>query len=182
VGRILSAVKKLLALAAALGAVYLAVHGSDRVPAARVVWTCPRTAVLAALPAIGTVEWRSSYAAGSSRFSLGLHLFDTASTGVRFRTGHVSRDRSLQPGDPTLWFPYSENRVQWLAAASGGEGGFVVGVVRADFRAAAARRVHSQDCWMLDPPQVTVHFYGHQPTGSTPHGGFGGMLRPWPIR
>jgi hypothetical protein len=35
---------------------------------------------------------------------------------------------------------------------------------------------------MLDPPQVTVHFYGHQPTGSTPHGGFGGMLRPWPIR
>lgn len=81
-----------------------------------------------------------------------------------------------------MWFRYSANPVQWLAAVSGGEGGFVVGVVRADFRAAGARRVHSQDCWMFDPPHLTVHFYGHQSTGSIPHGGFGGMLRPWPIR
>lgn len=175
-------VKRLLTLAAALGAVYLAVPGSDRLPATRVVWTCPKTAVLTALPAIGIVEWRSSYESGRSRFSLGLHLFDTASTGVRFRSGNFSRDHSLQPGDPTLWSPYSERRVQWLAAVSGGEGGFVVGVVRADFRTAAARRVHSQDCWIFYPPHLIVHFYGHQPGGPFPHGGFGGMLQPWPIR
>ena len=82
-----------------------------------------------------------------------------------------------------MWFRYSANSVQWLAAASGGEGGVVVGVVRADFQSAAARRAHSQDCWLFDPPQVTVHFYGHQAWGATfRHGGFGGMLRPWPIR
>lgn len=138
--------------------------------------------MLTALPAIGIVEWRSSYESGRSRFSLGLHLFDTASTGVRFRSGNFSRDHSLQPGDPTLWSPYSERRVQWLAAVSGGEGGFVVGVVRADFRTAAARRVHSQDCWIFYPPHLIVHFYGHQPGGPFPHGGFGGMLQPWPIR
>lgn len=174
--------KKLLAPAAALGAASLALFGSGSLSTARVVWTCPRTAVLTALPAIGTVEWRSSSASGRSRFSLGLHLFDTASTGVRFRTGQLSRDRNLQPGDPTMWFRYSTNRVQWLAAVSGGEGGIVVGVVQADFRTAAARRVHSQDCWIFDPPQLTVHFYGHQPGGPFPHSGFGGMLRPWPIR
>jgi hypothetical protein len=171
----------LLALAAALGAVNLAVLGSGSLRTAGVVWTCPKTAVLTALPAIGTVEWRSRYLSGRSSFSLGLHLFDTASTEVRFRTARFSRDRNLQPGDPTLWFRYSASRVQWLAAASGGEGGFVVGVVRADFRTAGARRVHSQGCWMFDPPQVIVRFYGHQPTGSIPHRGFGGMLRPWPI-
>lgn len=78
-----------------------------------------------------------------------------------------------------MWFRYSTNRVQWLAAVSGGEGGDVVGVVRADFRTATARRVRSQDCWMFYPPHLTVHFYGHQPNGYVPpHGGFGGMLRP----
>lgn len=174
--------RKLLALAAALGAASLALHGSGKLPAARVAWTCPKTAVLTALPAIGTVEWRSRYVSGRPRFSLGLHLFDTASTGVRLRAGGLSTDRNLNPGDPTSWFRYRTDRVQWLAAESGGEGGFVVGVVRADFRFAAVRRVRSQDCWIFDPPHVTVHFYGHQPLGSSiPHGGFGGMLRP-PIR
>jgi hypothetical protein len=175
--------KKLLAIAAALGATTLAVHGSGSLATARVAWTCPRTPVLTALPAIGTIEWRSSSTSGRSRFSLGIHLFDTASTEVRFRTGHFSRDRNLNPGDPTMWFRYSSNSVQWLAAASGGEGGAVVGVVRADFHTAAARRARSQDCWMFDPPRVTVRFYGHRAWGDTfRHGGFGGMLRPWPIR
>ncbi len=138
--------------------------------------------MLTALPAIGTVEWRSRDWSHQSRFSLGLHLFDTASTVVRLRAGQFSRDRSVEPGDPTLWFRYSANRVQWLAAESGGEGGFVVGVVRVDFRTAAARRARSQDCWIFGPPHLTVHFYGHQPLGfDIPHGGFGGMLRP-PIR
>jgi hypothetical protein len=138
--------------------------------------------VLTALPAIGTIEWRSRYKAGRGRFSLGIHLFDTASSAVRIRIGRFSRDRPLEPGTPTLWFRYSAHPVQWLAAISGGEGGYVVGVVRADFRTAHARDVHSQDCWIFDPPQVTVRFYGHLPGGRPAYGGFGGMLRPWPIR
>ncbi|HEY5694206.1 MAG TPA: hypothetical protein VIR14_06835 [Gaiellaceae bacterium] len=171
--------KTLLALAVVLGAANLVGHSSGSSRTARAAWTCPRTAVLTALPAIGTVEWRSRYWSHQSRFSLGIHLFDTASTWVRFRAGQFSRDRNVQPGEPAVWFRYSTNRVQWLAAVSGGEGGDVVGVVRADFRTATARRVRSQDCWMFYPPHLTVHFYGHQPNGYVPpHGGFGGMLRP----
>jgi hypothetical protein len=175
---------RLPGLAAVLGAILallvggIAVHEPRPRLAARAAWSCPRTAVLTALPAIGTVEWRSRYASGRSRFSLGIHLFDTASTGVRFRTGRFSRDRDLQPGDPTVWSGYSANRAQWLAAVSGGEGGVVAGVVRADFRTAAARRVHSQDCWIFDPPQLTVRFYGRRQNATLPHGGFGGMLSP----
>jgi hypothetical protein len=145
--------------------------------------------VLTALPSIGTVEWRSTDRAGTARFSLGLHVFDTVSSEVRLRTGRFSRDRNLNPGDPTLWFPYSANPVQWLAAMWGDEAGFVAGVVRVDFTTAAARRLHSQDCWIFAPPEVTVRFYGHRhpfygtaASGPFRHGGFGGMLRPWPIR
>jgi hypothetical protein len=169
-----------LALVAALVAAVigvLVVHAAPSRPAARAGWTCPKTAALIALPAIGTVKWRSTSVAGLPRYSLGIHLFDTASTEVRFRTGTITRDRDLEPGDPTLWFRYSPNDVQWLAAVSGGEGGVVVGVVRADFRHAAVRHGRSQDCWMFYPPRVTVHFYGHQP--SVPRAGYGGMLRHW---
>jgi hypothetical protein len=181
--------RKLLALAVALGAASLIVLGPRSQPAARLAWTCPRTAVLAALPSIGTVEWRSQYSSGRSRFSLGIHLFDTVSTGVRFRTGKFSRDRNLNAGDPTMWFRYSPSHVQWLAASWGDEAGFVAGILRADFSVAATRRVHSQDCWIFAPPKLTVRFYGHHrpfygrpPSSPFAHGGLGGMLRPWPIR
>lgn len=183
--------KKLLALAAAFGATTLAVSGSDALPASRAsVWSCPRTAVLTALPTLGTVEWRSDYKARKARFSLGLHTFDTVSMGVRLRTGGYSRDRFVNdPGNgATLWFRYSASRVQWLAASWQDEAGFVAGVVRVDFSDAAARRPRSQDCWIFAPPQVTVRFYGHRRPfyGQAPsapfRGGFGGMLRPWPIR
>lgn len=183
--------KQLLALAAALGATALAVSASDALPASRAsVWTCPGTAVLTAMPTLGIVEWRSEYKAGRARFSLGLHTFDTVSMGVRLRTGAYSADRFVNaPGGPTLWFGYSTNHVQWLAADWIDEAGFVAGVARVDFSQAAARVPRSQDCWIFAPPQVTVHFYGHhhpfygRPPGSPfRNGGFGGMLRPWPIR
>jgi hypothetical protein len=146
--------------------------------------------VLGALPTLGIVEWRSDYKGGKARFSLGLRTFPTVSMGVRLRLGAYSRDRFVRsPGGATLWFRYSSHHVQWLAADWIDEAGFVAGVVRADFSQAAARRVRSQDCWLFAPPTVTVHFYGHRrPFYGRParspfrHGGFGGMLRPWPIR
>jgi len=141
------------------------------------------------MPTLGIVAWRSDYKAGKPRFSLGLHPFDTVSMGVRLRTAGYSRDRFIN--DPangsTRWFPYSTNRVQGLAADWIDEAGFVAGVVRVDFSHAAARQPRSQDCWIFTPPRVTVHFYGHHPLfyGRPPsapfRGGFGGMLRPWPI-
>lgn len=175
-------------LGAALGAAILAAHGSGSAVTTRSAWTCPKTAVLTALPTLGTVKWRSRYVSGKAQFSLGLHLFDTVSSEVRFRARKFSRDRSLNPGDRTLWFRYDTSRVQWLAATWVDEAGFVAGVVRADFRTAAVRQVPSGDCWIFGPPHVTVQFYGHHPLffggkrGPFPHGGLGGMLRPWPIR
>jgi len=146
--------------------------------------------VLSALPTLGIVEWRSEYKAGKARFSLGLRPFDTVSMGVRLRTPGYSRDRFINdPGaGSTLWFRYSTSRVQWLAVDWIDEAGFVAGVVRADFSDAAARIPRSQDCWIFAPPQVTVRFYGHhrpfygRPPSAPFRGGFGGMLRPWPIR
>lgn len=108
--------KKLLALAAAFGATTLAVSGSDALPASRAsVWSCPRTAVLTALPTLGTVEWRSDYKARKARFSLGLHTFDTVSMGVRLRTGGYSRDRFVN--DPGTARPSGSGTAQ--AACSG---------------------------------------------------------------
>jgi hypothetical protein len=140
------------------------------------------------MPTLGIVEWRSDYRAGRPRFSLGLHPFDIASMGVRLRTAGYRRDRFINnPVGPTRWFRYSTNPVQWLAADSLDESGFVAGVVRVDFSNAAARRPRSQDCWVFTPPRVTLRFYGHHPLfyGRPPsaplRGGFGGMLRPWPI-
>lgn len=178
----------LTAVSCAVGLASLAVHRADA-PSADAAWTCPKTAVLTALPTLGTVEWRSEYKAGEARYSLGLHTFDTVSMGIRLRTGAHRSDRSVNdPGQgSTLWFGYSTNRVQWLAASWQDEAGFVAGVVRVDFTGAAVRVPRSQDCWMFAPPRVTVKFYGHHhpfygKPGSAPfRGGYGDMLRPWPI-
>jgi hypothetical protein len=135
--------------------------------------------VLATIPSVGTVYWRYNTSSNPTRFALGFHIFSEASsTGIRFRTRRFTRDRNLQPGDPTVWFPSGKSRVRWLAAISGGEGGAVIGIVRADFRTAGAP---SQTCSMYYPPRVTVQFFGHLHSLSLPHGGPGGILRP-PIR
>ncbi len=113
--------------------------------------------VLAALPNIGTIYWRYNCGGqGSSRWSLGLHVSsNAATTGVRFKAGRLIVVRDLQPGDPTSWFPYSGESVQWLAAGAGGEEGTVVGVLRVNY-GYPSREPH---CFSYAPPRVTVQFF-----------------------
>jgi hypothetical protein len=113
--------------------------------------------VLTALPSIGTIYWRSRCAGrGPSRWSLGIRLWSsTATTGVRFKAGKLVTVRTLQPGDPTSWFPYSGKRVQYLAAASGGEEGTVVGVVRMNYGYPSREPL----CFTYAPPRATVQIY-----------------------
>ena len=80
---------------------------------------------------------------------------NTATTGVRFRAGRLVRVRQLQPGDPTIWFPYSAKRVQYLAAGSGGEEGTVVGVVRVNYSYPSREPL----CFPYAPPRSTVQVY-----------------------
>ena len=112
--------------------------------------------VLAALPSIGTVYWRyNCLSRGPIRYSLGIHIWrGTATSEVRFRAGRLALQRELQPGDPTSWFPYSANQTQWLAAASGGEEGTVVGAIRIDY-SYPSREYH---CFPSAPPRLTVPF------------------------
>ena len=115
------------------------------------------TIVLAALPNIGMVYWRYDCGSrGPIRHSLGIHIWgNTASTQVRFRAGKLVVVRELQPAGPTSWFPSSAEQVQWLAAASGGKEGTVVGAVRIDY-SYPSRESH---CFPYAPPRLTVQFF-----------------------
>jgi hypothetical protein len=117
----------------------------------------PRAIFVAKLPEIGTVYART-YCTGDGplRFALGIHYLEMGQSGVvRFRAGRFSRDREMQPGDPTAWFPYRRDRVEWLAAAAGGENGVVVGWVRV-----IGRSAHSDTCQSsYGPLRVTVQTY-----------------------
>jgi len=108
------------------------------------------------LPAIGTIYARYYCTRTRSlRSALGIHVLEMAATTVvRFRAARFSRNRELQPGS-TAWFPYRPNRVEWLAAASAGENGVVVGWVRVVGYGAHA----GKSCWTYQPPRVTVQIY-----------------------
>lgn len=107
------------------------------------------------LPEIGTVYMRSYCTRrGSLRSALGIH-YVSQSGWVRFRAGRFGRDRLVQPGEPTAWFPYRPKRVEWLAAAAGGENGVVVGWVRV---IGHSTRV-GKSCSAYDPPRVTVQIF-----------------------
>src|SRR5438105_2216224 len=117
----------LAAAAALLLAVGLRAFGH---PASAAIRVHDRPLVLTALPSIGTIYWRYDCAGrGPIRWSLGIRISSTTATSsVRFSAGKLVKERQLQPGDPTSWFPYNGKRVQYLAAGSGGEEGTVVGV------------------------------------------------------
>jgi hypothetical protein len=117
----------------------------------------PPATFVATLPEIGTVYERA-YCTGEGpfRFALGIRYLKMGQSGmVRFRAGRFSRDREAQPGGPTVWFRQRLDRVEWLAAAAGGENGVVVGWVRV-----AGRSAHSNTCQSAyDPLRVTVQIH-----------------------
>lgn len=153
-------IKKVVALAAvaiALGMLVALALPVSRHSAVAATGGRQTPLVLAALPNIGTIYWRYNCGGrSSSRWSLGVHLLTSAATtGVRFRAGRRIVVGNLQPGDPTRWFPYSRERVQWLAAGAGGEEGTVVGVLRVNY-GYPSREPH---CFSYAPPRVTVQFF-----------------------
>lgn len=113
--------------------------------------------VVAKLPEIGTVYERT-YCTGTGplRLALGIRYIKMGQSGVvRFRAGRFSRNREMQPGYPTAWFPQSRSHALWLAAAAGGENGVVVGWVRV-----IGHSAHSDTCQSgYDPLRVTVQIY-----------------------
>lgn len=131
---------------------------------------------LATVPSIGTVYWRSKCSARGFRFALGVRVSPNAqSAAVRFRAGRLTVDRNINvPTGATTWFRLRSARVQRLAAVAGGENGYTVGAVQADFR--------SGGCGFYDPPRVIVQVYPRRPQGEVPPAGPGSILRPWPLR
>ena len=117
----------------------------------------PSAVFVSDLPAIGTVYARYYCTRRRSlRFALGIHVLKMGQSGVvRFRAGRFRSDRELQPGNPTLWFPNRPSRVEWLAAAAGGENGTVVGWVRVVGYSAHV----GKSCSAYAPPRVTVQIY-----------------------
>lgn len=145
----------------------LAAGLSLRRGAAAVTGHPPRVFV-SQLPTIGTVYARSYCGRTRSlRSALGIHVLEMAATTVvRFRAGRFSRNREAQPGS-TAWFPYGPNSVEWLAAASGGENGIVVGWVRVVGYSAHVGR----SCSGYAPPRVTVQIYPRRSAyGAETHG------------
>jgi hypothetical protein len=136
------------------GVVFLVVGLSGRPQATATTRRVGNATFVAVLPDIGTIYSRYDCTRGW-RFALGIHVFsDSQTTGVRFRAGSFTRDRTLQPGDPTSWFRYSTSRVEWLAAVAGGENGNVVGSVRVVGFPRGGR-----NCAPYDPPRATIQTY-----------------------
>jgi hypothetical protein len=117
----------------------------------------PSAVVVAKLPEIGTVYERT-YCTGTGplRLALGIRYLKMGQSGaVRFRAGRFSRNREMQPGYPTAWFPQRRSHALWLAAAAGGENGVVVGWVHV-----IGHSAHSDTCQSAyDPLRVTVQIY-----------------------
>jgi hypothetical protein len=109
--------------------------------------------VLTALADQGTVYWRPCTSQG---WSLGFQLSGPTTTEVTFRAGKLTRRRTLQPGPPTIWFPYARNRVQRLSVVSGGEEETIYSHVKVEFD-----EQHSlPSCFPYAPPRVSVTLYG----------------------
>jgi hypothetical protein len=111
--------------------------------------------LVARLPEVGTVYMRLYCTqARSLRFALGIR-YSLESGWTRFRAGRFSGDRLVRPDYRTAWFPYTPSRIEWLAAAAGGENGVAVGWVRvAGYSAGEAK-----SCVTYDPPRVTIQIY-----------------------
>ena len=119
--------------------------------------------VLTAFADIGTVYWRYDcvhYRA--PEWSLGVHVTGPTTAGVTFRAGKLTMRRpTIQPGEPTIWFPFRTERVQRLNATAGGEAETVYAQVKVTFGEA-----HSlANCWSYAPPRVRTSLYGRDHLG-----------------
>jgi hypothetical protein len=108
--------------------------------------------VLTALADIGTVYWRYDCVHFSSpEWSLGVRMFDTATTTLTYRTGKLKRHVTLQPDEPTVWFRFRPEPRRSLSLVQATE----PGTLRASVLVKFARR----DCQSYSPPRLSVQLY-----------------------
>ena len=109
--------------------------------------------VLTALADIGTVYWRYDCVHyRKPEWSLGIRIFPiTATTGVTFRAGKLTMRRTprIQPGQPTVWFPFRRERQQSLSFVQAIEPGTLRAHVLAKFGG----------CQSYFPPRLSVQLY-----------------------
>jgi len=108
--------------------------------------------VLAAVADIGTVYWRYDCVHfPSPEWSLGVQLFDTATTTVTYRAGVLKRHRTLQPGEPISWFRFRPALRQSLSLVQATEPGTLRAHVLAKFK--------RRDCQSYSPPRLSVQLF-----------------------
>jgi hypothetical protein len=110
-----------------------------------------RPYVLTAVADIGTVYWRYDFVHyRTPRWSLGVRIFYTATTGVTFRAGKLRQRRTLQPRQ-LHWFPFTDSRAQTLTLVQATEPGTLHAVVSVRFG--------RQNFESYLPPRFTVELY-----------------------
>ncbi len=109
--------------------------------------------VLTALADIGTVYWRFDCVHyRRPEWSLGIQVFQiSATTGLTFRAGKVKLRKLVQPGDPTVWFPFQRERRQSISVVQGTEA--------RNLRATVLARFKRRDCQPYFPPRLSVQLY-----------------------
>jgi hypothetical protein len=108
--------------------------------------------VLTALPDIGTVYWRYDCVHfRTPEWSLGVRMFETATTTVTYRLGGLTRRVTLQPGEPTVWFRFRPERRRSLS--------FVEAIEPGTLRASVRVTFGSHDCQSYFPPRLSVQLY-----------------------
>ena len=107
--------------------------------------------VLTAAAGIGTVYWRYDFVHyRTPRWSLGVRIFYTATTGVTFRAGKLKQRRTLQPRQ-LHWFPFSSSHAQSLSLVQATEPGTL--------RALVAVRFSHHNFQSCLPPCFSVQLY-----------------------
>jgi hypothetical protein len=108
--------------------------------------------VLTALASIGTVYWRYDCVHfRTPEWSLGVRMFDTATTTVTYRLGRLTRRITLQPDEPTVWFRFRPERRRSLSFVQATEPGTLRASVRVTFG--------SHDCESYFPPRLSVQLF-----------------------
>jgi hypothetical protein len=116
------------------------------------------SAVLTALPAIGTVYWRAN-CASTTRWAIGMKMFRTSATDhLTFQLGKRTFTRVVQPGQ-SVWFPFATDKVQLLRVVQQTEPGTLRATVKVNFRVPKPGKVVVPHCYSYAPPRVSVDVY-----------------------